>query len=87
MRAAVLIAIKDLRQRIRDRSFFLWGIVAPVGLAAIFSLLLGSVSNGDSIRVSFGAVDLDGGEVAAVFTGDVLGSLAEAEIVAIGRRQ
>ncbi|MBU1227135.1 MAG: ABC transporter permease [Actinobacteria bacterium] len=81
MRAAVLIAIKDLRQRIRDKSFFLWGIVAPVGLAAIFSLLLGSVADGDSIRVSFGAVDLDGGEVAAVFTGDVLGSLAEAEIV------
>jgi ABC-2 type transport system permease protein len=81
MRAALLIAIKDLRQRVRDKSLFIWGIIAPVGLAAIFSLLLGSVADGDTIRVSFGSVDMDRGEVSQVFTGDVLGSLEEADIV------
>jgi ABC-2 type transport system permease protein len=81
MRAALLIAVKDLRQRIRDRSFFLWGIVAPVGLAAIFSMLLGSVPDGDSVRVSFGAVDQDGGEVARIFSDDVLGGLQQSDVV------
>jgi ABC-2 type transport system permease protein len=75
MRAAFLIAAKDLRQRLRDKSLFIWGLVAPIGLAAVFSLLLGQVADTDAIEVRFGVVDLDGGEVAAVFTGDVLGSL------------
>ena len=39
MQAAFQIAWKDIRQRVRDRSVFIWGIIAPVGLAAIFSLL------------------------------------------------
>ena len=62
--AAVRIALKDLTQRVRDRSAFLWGIVAPLGLAAIFSLLFGPVTN---FEASFAVADLDGGEVAAGF--------------------
>lgn len=81
MRAAFLIAVKDLRQRVRDKSLFVWGFIAPVGLAAIFSLLLGSIADGDAIRVSFGTVDLDRGVTAQIFTGDVLGGLAEESIV------
>jgi ABC-2 type transport system permease protein len=67
MRAAVLISLKDLRQRVRDRSAFLWGIVAPLGLAAIFSLILAGVADPESIDVSFAVADDDGGHVAAVF--------------------
>ena len=81
MRAALLIALKDLRQRVRDRSIFLWGLVAPVGLAAVFSLLLGPVAGGGSIRLSFGVADLDGGPAAAAFTGEVLGAVADAGLI------
>lgn len=62
--AALHIALKDLKQRVRDRSAFLWGIVAPLGLAAIFSLLFGPISD---IEVSFAVADLDQGTVAAAF--------------------
>ena len=45
---------KDLTQRVRDRSAFLWGIVAPLGLAAIFSLLFGPVTSFEaSFAVAF----------------------------------
>ena len=40
MRIALLIALKDLRQRLRDRSALLVSIAAPLGLAVIFSQLL-----------------------------------------------
>ncbi|MBT8191980.1 MAG: ABC transporter permease [Acidimicrobiia bacterium] len=62
--AAVQIALKDLKQRVRDRSAFLWGIVAPLGLAAIFSMLFGPIADFD---VSFAVADLDGGTVASAF--------------------
>lgn len=60
--AAIRIALKDLTQRVRDRSAFLWGIVAPLGLAAIFSLLFGPVTN---FEASFAVADLDRGDVGA----------------------
>ena len=41
MRVALLVAAKDLRQRLRDRSALLVAVVAPLGLAVIFSQLLG----------------------------------------------
>jgi len=81
MRAALLIAIKDIRQRIRDRSAFIWGIIAPVGLAAIFSMMLGQVADSDFLQVSFGVVDLDHGEVSTLFTDDILGALEQEGIV------
>ena len=62
--AAIRIALKDLKQRMRDRSALLWGIVAPLGLAAIFSLLFGPITE---FNVSFAVADLDGGEVSAAF--------------------
>lgn len=71
--AAVRIALKDLTQRVRDRSAFLWGIVAPLGLAAIFSLLFGPVTD---FEASFAVADLDGGNVAAGFV-QQLGVLEE----------
>ncbi len=72
MRAALLILAKDLRQRARDRSIFLWGVVAPLGLAAIFSLILGGVADTGNLDVSYAVADEDGGEQAAVFVEQVL---------------
>lgn len=65
MRAALIIALKDLRLRIRDRSSFIVGIGAPLGLA----LILNSVTAGldDDFELKLGLVDLDGGQVGAQF--------------------
>ena len=75
MPAAVLIALKDLRQRVRDRSVLIWGVVAPLGLATIFSLLLGGVADPDDLSVALGVVDHDGGELSRVLVDDVMGGV------------
>jgi ABC-2 type transport system permease protein len=69
---AVTIALKDLLQRIRDRSAFLWGIVAPFGLAFVFSMILGNVADPSNLDVSYAVADLDGGEMARVFVEEIL---------------
>ena len=43
MRAALDIALKDLKQKVRDRSALLISIVAPFVLAALFSMILGGL--------------------------------------------
>jgi ABC-2 type transport system permease protein len=43
MPVTLLIAAKDARQRLRDRSLFLYALVVPLGLAFVFSLILGDV--------------------------------------------
>ncbi|MCP3856150.1 MAG: ABC transporter permease [Actinomycetia bacterium] len=64
--AAVLITRKDLLQRLRDRSAYLMGIVAPFGLAFILSLTFGDT--GDDFGFEFAVFDGDGGPVAAEVT-------------------
>lgn len=76
MRAAFLIARKDLRQRARDRSAFLIAIVVPLALAFIFSQILGDV-NSDSVTFAFAVVDEDGGAVARAFVDEVLAPLED----------
>lgn len=75
MAAILTITAKDLRQRVRDRSAFIFGIVAPLLLAGIFSLVLGDVSSGPT-DVRWLVVDEDGGPVAAGFVDDVLPTVA-----------
>lgn len=77
MRAALLIAAKDLRQRIRDRSVLIFAVIAPAGLAAIFSLLLGNVTD---FHARYVVADLDHGVMAATLRDDVFGALVEAGI-------
>ena len=61
--AALRIALKDMRQRLRDRSVYLWGIVAPLGLAAIFSLLFSAIwPPGSPGRSRIAVADQDGGQ-------------------------
>lgn len=73
--AVLLIALKDIRQRLRDRSAYLWGIVAPLGLAAIFSLLFSDIATGGSLDVDFAVADQDGGTAARAFVEEVLAPL------------
>ncbi len=80
MRVAVLIAVKDLRQRFRDRSALLVAVVAPLGLAVIFSTLIGSAA---TFHATYVVADLDGGELAHVLRQDVIGSLQTAGVAEI----
>lgn len=59
MRAALLIAANDLRQRFRDRTLFIFGIIVPFGLAFVFSLLLGPFTDEGPVDVRLGFVDED----------------------------
>jgi ABC-2 type transport system permease protein len=71
MRAALLIAAKDLRQRMRDRSALLVALVLPLALASIFGLILHDVGSGRT-TFHYAVVDLDRGASARAFTGHVL---------------
>lgn len=82
MSAAILIASKDLKQRIRDRSVFLLGIVAPLGLAFIFSLIIPDFS-GASFEIDTAVVDLDRSEVSALFTDEVLVPLTDSGLIVL----
>jgi ABC-2 type transport system permease protein len=62
VRAAFVIARKDLRQRIRDRSAIVIGIVAPVVIAGVMALAFGSSA---SFHYALAFVDNDHGLVAA----------------------
>ena len=73
-RIVALVAARDLRQRLRDRSAILVAIVAPLGLALIFSRLLAGATE---FHATYAFVDLDGGPMAATFREDVLGTLAD----------
>jgi ABC-2 type transport system permease protein len=74
VRAAVLIATKDLKERIRDRSAILIAIVAPLVLAFIFNAIFSGIGGGSS-AIPLGYVDQDGGPVAQAFVQQVLGPL------------
>jgi ABC-2 type transport system permease protein len=77
MRVAVLVAAKDLRQRLRDRTAILVTVVAPLGLAIIFSQLLGGTV---AFHATYVVADVDGGELGRVLREDVIGSLVEAGV-------
>ena len=70
MPAALVIAAKDLRQRLRDRSAIIIGIVAPLVIAAVMSL---AFKGAEQFHYKLGVVDQDGGPVAAAIT-DGLGA-------------
>jgi ABC-2 type transport system permease protein len=63
MGSAARIAGKDLKLRLRDRSFFIMGIITPLALAYIFHLVFGSTFSAESFGLEVGLVDLDATEV------------------------
>ena len=84
MRAALLIARKDLRQRVRDRSALMIAIVVPFALASIFGLIFHNAITG---RVTFtlGIVDQDHGPAAHAFVNDALGPLQHVGLIKVRR--
>jgi len=64
MRVAMLIASKDLRQRLRDRSALVVVLVIPFVLAAILGLTLGNATSG-KVRSDVALLGADRGQAAA----------------------
>jgi len=81
MRAAFIIAAKDLRERVRDRSALILAIVAPFGLAAIFSVLL--PTSGEGFHVDYAFVDDDDSPASTAFLSGPLAAIEEAGIASV----
>jgi ABC-2 type transport system permease protein len=81
VRAALIIAAKDLRQRLRDRTAIVIAVIAPFGLAAIFSTLLGGVEQPLELRYAY--ADLDGTQLSRGLREGPLAGIESAGIAAI----
>jgi ABC-2 type transport system permease protein len=82
VRTALLVAGKDLRQRLRDRSALVIAFIAPFALASIIGLAFG----GDTaFRATYAVGDADRGPVAAGFTEGVLASPGLRDLVTVRR--
>ncbi len=79
MRGVWTVARKDLRQRLRDRSAYVIGIVAPLVLATLMGAqTLGTTS--EDLAYDFAFVNEDGGERGAAF-GAVLAALDDEGVI------
>ncbi len=71
MQSAFVIARKDLRQRLRDRSALIIAFVAPFALALIISSAFGGGFT-DSFSATYAVVDADRSRLSRAFTDEVL---------------
>lgn len=72
------LAIKDLRQIMRDRKSFIFLLVMPIAFTLLFGFAFGGSSTADP-RLPIGVVDQDGSEL----SGQLLGMLASSAVVRI----
>lgn len=72
IRAVRTISGKDLRQRLRDKSFFLLGILTPLALAYALDLVFGGAAEGE-LEVRTAVVDADGTEISGELRANLLG--------------
>lgn len=72
-----VIVRKDLVQRLRDRSAVLFAVIVPLGLAVLFGGLFGDFGSGSLGTLRYGVVDQDGGDVAVLFTDEVLPAVSQ----------
>lgn len=82
MRTALLIAGKDLRQRLRDASAIVMAIVLPLALAVILSLILGDVT-GQTMSFRYAVVDQDHGPISRMFRDEVLAAVEREGLVQV----
>jgi len=80
MRAALVIAAKDLRQKIGDRSALFLAVLAPLGLAFLFSQMIPSQ---EGFHAAYVVVDLDGGPIAQGLRSGPLQGMADAAVATI----
>lgn len=77
MGSALRIAGKDLKLRLRDRSAFILGILAPLVLAYIFYLVFGPAATGQGLSLAYGVVDHDGSGISSSFVSVLEGAESE----------
>lgn len=82
MRQALLIALRDLRERARDRTAYVLALVLPLGLAGVFTLILGNIG-GDGEVFRYAVADSDRGVIATAFTDEVLRGAAASGAIEI----
>lgn len=62
MRDIAWIVLKDLREQVRDRTVFIFGIIAPLAIAAALSLAFGDfLRNDEPVTFRFGVSNADAG--------------------------
>ncbi len=83
LRTSLLVAGRDLRSRLRDRSALVVGVVAPVALALIISFAFGG--GGGAFHARVGVVDDDRGNLSSIFIDEVLGSPGLVEVFTVVR--
>jgi ABC-2 type transport system permease protein len=81
LRTALLIARKDITERVRDRSVFIYGILAPLGLALIFNFVFGPIEDA-TFHATYVVVNEDDGPIADSFL-ELLGGLEDEDIATI----
>ena len=81
MRAALTIAAKDLKERLRDRSAVILAVLVPLGLAFIMNLTLGPITD-QAFSTEVAVADADGGAVAQAFSG-MLAEIEEGGFIAV----
>ena len=81
MRAALIIAGRILRQRLRDRSAILFAVITPLGLAVAFAAIIPDFS--PTFHTTILVVDQDGGRLGTVLRDDVLAHVAATGIADI----
>ena len=74
MRAALVIAGRILRQRLRDRSAIIFAVVTPLGLAIAFAMVIPDFS--PNFHTTFAVVDNDRSDLSRVLTDELLPHLS-----------
>ncbi len=82
MRTTWIIAAKDLKQRFRDRSALIVGVIAPLALAAIFSFVFNPIEEFE-FSADYVVVDEDRQAASRLFVEQVLGSIADGESITV----
>ena len=75
MRTALLIARKDLKLRLRDKSALIYGVIAPLGLAFLFSVIMNPIQS-STFEATYVVVNYDKGPIAQAFS-DLLKNVAK----------
>jgi ABC-2 type transport system permease protein len=81
MRAALLIAAKDLRQRMRDRTVLVVALLLPFITAGILGATLPNVTNKSTSQFKVGVVNDDHGPTALYFIKEVLEPLQRRHLI------
>lgn len=84
MRDIAWIVLKDLRQQVRDRTIFIFGLVAPLAIAAALSLAFGSLfQTEEAVLFEFGISNADaGGSISEGFS-MAMGELEKEGLIAV----